>query len=477
MRKFSCLFVCLFVLCCRPPVFAEDMRTDFVEMRAKKEAALQQARTAARQAEAEAEQSRRAILDDKTALTRAIADLEKKNNGLRKQIRENEERLQELTEAGKRLQAAYAEAAGVVREIIGYVRTNAKDLTELFGQSPQSALVDGRQSLTRDLADARRFPSMENIRRMVDLLIEEIQLSGQVRKVSGTVVDRDGTDSPAEILLVGNLTVAYRTSAETGFALYSEGSRRLFALSSKPSFFVGRQIRKYMAGDSPAVFMDISGGAALRQLTHQLSLMAQIPRGGPIVWPILLILLLGTAIAVERFYYLGKRNCDAENFMAGVSECVGRDDWAGCRDLCREIKDKSVPRVIHTALDYRQMSREDMENALQEAILNEVPRLERFLSTLGMLAAIAPLMGLLGTVTGMINTFHAITYYGTGDPRMMSGGISEALVTTMLGLCVAIPLMLAHTLISRRVENIIGQMEEKAVSFVNQVFKTREQGA
>jgi len=116
-----------------------------------------------------------------------------------------------------------------------------------------------------------------------------------------------------------------------------------------------------------------------------------------------------------------------------------------------------------------------MENALQEAILNEVPRLERFLSTLGMLAAIAPLLGLLGTVTGMINTFHAITYYGTGDPRMMSGGISEALVTTMLGLCVAIPLMLAHTLLNRRVENTIGQMEEKAVSFVNQVFKSRGQ--
>jgi biopolymer transport protein ExbB len=122
------------------------------------------------------------------------------------------------------------------------------------------------------------------------------------------------------------------------------------------------------------------------------------------------------------------------------------------------------------------MSREDMENALQEAILNEVPRLERFLSTLGMLATIAPLLGLLGTVTGMINTFHMITYYGTGDPRMMSSGISEALVTTMVGLVVAIPLMLAHTLISRRVESTIGQMEEKAVSFVNQVFKTRGRG-
>ncbi len=105
----------------------------------------------------------------------------------------------------------------------------------------------------------------------------------------------------------------------------------------------------------------------------------------------------------------------------------------------------------------------------------KIPAIERFVSTLGMLAAIAPLLGLLGTVTGMINTFHVITYYGAGDPKMMSGGISEALVTTMLGLSVAIPIMLFHTLLSRRVETQISQMEEKAVAFVNMVFKARNE--
>jgi biopolymer transport protein ExbB len=119
------------------------------------------------------------------------------------------------------------------------------------------------------------------------------------------------------------------------------------------------------------------------------------------------------------------------------------------------------------------MKREEMENALQEAILKEIPPMERFLSTLGMLAAIAPLLGLLGTVTGMIDTFHVITMHGTGDPRLMSGGISEALVTTMLGLTVAIPLMLSQTLLNRTVENRIGEMEEKAVALVNIIHKNR----
>jgi biopolymer transport protein ExbB len=104
---------------------------------------------------------------------------------------------------------------------------------------------------------------------------------------------------------------------------------------------------------------------------------------------------------------------------------------------------------------------------LQEAILKELPRLERFLPALNVIAAVAPLLGLLGTVTGMIGTFHVITLYGTGDPRLMAGGISEALVTTMVGLAVAIPVMLIHAFLRRRIEHIVGDMEEKALAMSN----------
>ena len=148
-------------------------------------------------------------------------------------------------------------------------------------------------------------------------------------------------------------------------------------------------------------------------------------------------------------------------------------DWQGCEAVCARQAGKPAVRVLTAGLGCRHKDRETMENALQEAILKEVPPMERFLSTLGMLAAIAPLLGLLGTVTGMIDTFHVITRHGTGDPRMMSGGISEALVTTMLGLSVAIPMMLAHTLLGRAVDKHIGQMEEKAVALVNIVEKNR----
>jgi biopolymer transport protein ExbB len=134
-----------------------------------------------------------------------------------------------------------------------------------------------------------------------------------------------------------------------------------------------------------------------------------------------------------------------------------------------------VISVMRAGLAGRRQDREEHESILREAILRELPGLERFLSILAVLGAVAPLLGLLGTVTGMIDTFRAITLHGTGDPRMLSGGISEALITTELGLMVAIPIMILHTILSRRVDHIVAEMEEKAVTLTNIVQQEHRQ--
>ena len=200
----------------------------------------------------------------------------------------------------------------------------------------------------------------------------------------------------------------------------------------------------------------------------------RFPRGGPIVWPILGILAAAVLIIIRAGHFsCQKENEHAQKFNEfGVRDGNGRKMGKICRQFCESQPEKPLAKVILAGINFKHMQREDMENAIQETILREIPPLEKYLSTMGMLAAIAPLLGLLGTVTGMINTFHMITFYGTGDPRMMSGGISEALVTTMLGLMVAIPIMFAHTMLSRKVETTIGELEEKAVSFINMVNKT-----
>jgi biopolymer transport protein ExbB len=237
-----------------------------------------------------------------------------------------------------------------------------------------------------------------------------------------------------------------------------------------------KEIRRYMEGESESVPIDVSRGGALRQLTHELSLLQQVPKGGPIVWPILAIFGLGILIILERTLFLMRKSLDADKLTNRIASLAQAHNWKKCKDICARYRKKPVARVLSAGLEYYHMQREAMEDALQEAISKEVPPMERFLSTLGMLAAIAPLLGLLGTVTGMIDTFHVITQHGTGDPRMMSGGISEALVTTMLGLSVAIPIMLAHTLLNRAVDKRIGQMEEKAMALVNIVHKNLDEG-
>jgi biopolymer transport protein ExbB len=187
----------------------------------------------------------------------------------------------------------------------------------------------------------------------------------------------------------------------------------------------------------------------------------------------MLILGVGLTIVAERIFYLVRQRFDTGSLMHTIDTLSADNNWLACQQACEQHTHVPVARVLKAGMLCCDMRREEMENALQEGILKEIPSMERFLSTLGMLAAIAPLLGLLGTVTGMIDTFHVITLHGTGDPRLMSGGISEALVTTMLGLSVAIPLMLAQTLLNRTVDNRIGEMEEKAVSLVNIVHKNR----
>jgi biopolymer transport protein ExbB len=373
----------------------------------------------------------------------------------------------------KELMLHLSELDAVVRELVGTVRANARDLDVMLSQSQQSALIQNRGDFLKSVVNQTKFPGMDDIRQMVDLLFDEIRRSGEVRIENSTIVNRAGEETPASVLLLGNFTAAYQLPNETGFLVYSDQSRRLFALSRLPSSRIRNSIDRYMTGKAEAVPVDISRGAAVRQLAHRLSLWQQIPKGGPIVWPILVIGVLAVLIIIERLIYLFRMNINAEKLMYRLHPLIAQNKWEECIALCENDKSKPVPKVLLAGICFKDMTREEMENSMQEAILGEVPRLERFLSTLGMLAAISPLLGLLGTVTGMINTFHVITFYGTGDPRMMSGGISEALVTTMLGLSVAIPIMLCHTLLTRRIENIIGQMEEKAVALVNSVFKMR----
>ncbi len=473
LQRWLLLIVGLVVLTNTGPGYGQDMRLRQTEARQTRQALMQKAAEERQAAEADAAAARARIAQDRDALDKAIAALEAKNARLQSSVEGLATEIQSLEEKETALSAQLAETDGVIRELVGLIRVAAKDTAALWRENLQSALDDQDLAFLQAIAEQSRFPGMDDIRRMVAALEHYIQRTGEVALGRGTITDRAGLEAEAEILSLGCFSAAYRRDDEIGFLTYSEAGQKLYALSRLPQARIQKQIAAYMDGRAEAVPIDISRGAALRQLTHELSLWEQIPKGGPIVWPILAILAVGVLIVIERVVFLLRKNCNAEKLMRRIAALIKEQRWPECRETCLALGGKPVARVLAAGLECCQLPREEMENVLQEAILREVPPMERFLSTLGMLAAIAPLLGLLGTVTGMIDTFHVITRFGTGDPRMMSGGISEALVTTMLGLSVAIPIMLAHTLLNRAVDRRIGQMEEKALALVNSIDKRR----
>lgn len=464
----------LIILWTAAPLLSQDMRALQIKKRAAEDALQEQAASEKAAAEKAAVENRSKITQDRDSLAKAIAKIESANQQLKKTVRELDQINTDLDEQEAQVSEKLAQTDGMIKELVGVIRVSAKDIDALVRENPQSALANATPTFLDSLSQESRFPGMDDIRAMVDTLMDQTLGSAEVSLQKGLLMDRSGRKISADLLMLGPFTTIYRLEDEVGFCNYSSAGNKLYALSRLPSARMRKEITRYMTGQNIAVPMDISRGGALRQLTHELKLWEQVPKGGPIVWPILLILALGLLIVLERIIFLLRQHVNADNLINHIKHLSPANNRQACEQACQSHRAKPVARVIKAGLSGCHMEREEMENMLQEAILKEIPPMERFLSFLGILAAIAPLLGLLGTVTGMIDTFHVITLHGAGDPRLMSGGISEALVTTMLGLSVAIPLMLSATMLNRVVEKRIGEMEEKAVTLVNIIHKDRE---
>lgn len=458
------------------PVWSADARYSARQYQQRQQeiiARAQQEQLAARQ---QAAQQQRQLLKDKKALQQALKQARDRVHQLQRDNAALKQQQRQLLDQQQKLRREKEKRTQRLNELVGFIHNSARDAVAMLRQSQLNALQPQRCQKLQPLLRQQRFPAMDDVRNLRDLLLQQMRLNGEVQLVPMTILDRKGEETRAQVLVLGSFSAAYRCADETGFLLYSPPSARFFALSVLPGRGLRSQLEDYFAGKTDSVPIDIGHGSSLRQLTYSVGLDEQLSQGGVIVWPILAIGVVAMILIGERVWFLRRNRFDAEGLLQGLRSRIRADEWEQSVLLCQQNGDKPLPRVLLAGLRYSKMAREDMENGLQEAILAEIPRLERFLSTLAVMASIAPLLGLLGTVTGMINTFQVITFHGTSDPRLMSGGISEALVTTMLGLAVAIPIMFSHSLLSRRVETIIAQLEEKSISFVNMVCQVRHGG-
>jgi len=435
---------------------AQDVRE------AARKAAEARAEAEARAAAAEAE-----ILADRARLTAEVERLESTQARLEAQLDSIQTYMEQREQLREKLADRWAQSELDFKEISGNVRLAAKEVETLLHQSPLTADRPGRLAQVRPLVEPGYFPDIDDISGMAAVIFDEIRRSGQVTLSDGDFIGRDGQEARGSILTLGKFTAAYQTADETGFLSYSPEGQRFVALANLPGGGLGSDLEGYFAGESADVPVDISAGGALRQVSHQTSLWEQIQAGGPIVWPILGLAVIAALIVLYKFVYLQMIHGNTNKMMDRMNELVGEGDWDGAEALLKGRRSSPVGHVLSAGLEVRDADRQTQESVLQEAILNQLPRVERGMAVLAVLGAVAPLLGLLGTVTGMIDTFRVITLYGTGDPKLMSGGISEALVTTELGLAVAIPIMLLHTFLSRRVDHIVGDMKERSVQLCN----------
>jgi biopolymer transport protein ExbB len=353
-------------------------------------------------------------------------------------------------------QAQLKEKLGTLAELFGHLTSTAGDLATNMEFSLVSAEYPGRavflEDLIKKMSGSDQLPSIEEIERVWYELNREMVESGKVVSFGAQVAKPNGDKAEQKVVRVGTFNIV---SEEGKYLQYVASKGSLEELSRQPSGpYIGWASKLASATDGMHKFgidpTGPSGGSFLAALINSPDLTERWHQGGYIGYAITAVGAFAFLLAIWRLVVL-----------TGVSSKVSaqlKSDKAN--------DNNPLGRVLKIHEDNPSMEAETLELKLSEGILKETPNLESGLTLLKIISAVAPLMGLLGTVTGMIITFQAITIFGAGDPKAMAGGISGALVTTVLGLLVAIPTVLLHTIVNGRAQHILHVLNEQTTGII-----------
>ncbi|ENM3763224.1 MotA/TolQ/ExbB proton channel family protein [Vibrio cholerae] len=368
--------------------------------------------------------------------------LQKEADQLSSQFSDNENTLARLEET-LRLET------GSLGEMFGVVRQNAKELQSELDQSVTGVEPRAHQQSIDDVVAAKTLPSMAQLRGLWQAMSEEIRASGQVQTTEIQWLNGQGETQTVPALRLGSLGLI----SEQGYVKWDNARQQALSYQQLPSDFpTFSHIRTLVDGDVVTMKVDPSRGVLLEQLALTPTLSQRLQAGGVIGNVILVLLGVGLIIALYRGAILA-------TLRQKIKAQLKNPEQPGNNPL---------GRILAVYNKEQQRSVEALELRLLEAVVDEQNHLETGLPMLKLLAALAPMLGLLGTVTGMIETFQVITQFGNGDPKVMAGGISMALVTTVEGLIAAIPLLLAHNILSAQAEAIRNILEKQGIGLVAQ---------
>ncbi|MGD9264900.1 MAG: MotA/TolQ/ExbB proton channel family protein [Lysobacterales bacterium] len=293
---------------------------------------------------------------------------------------------------------------------------------------------------------------------------------GKVTETPGSFFLTDGSEVQGSILRIGNVS-AFGISDSGSGALAPAGEGQLKIWSEQPATETAQALASGQAPAQLELFLYESETKAIEERAGK-TILSVINSGGTIAWIIVALGVLGAVLIVLRFLFLRSAGAATDKIVFQVGALVRKGKVEDALEACKKFKG-STARVVYMAVGNLDRDRAHLEDIISESILHESAHLNRFGSMILVIAAVAPLLGLLGTVTGMITTFDIITEFGTGDPKLLSGGISIALVTTEIGLAVAIPTLLLGNVLSGWAESIKDSMEKGALGVINQYKEHR----
>ena len=386
-----------------------------------------------------------------TQVTNQVNAANARSNELDAAFAENEARIGEL-------QGQLEETQGEFRELFGAARTSANEFANVVESSIISAQYPGRVQQLRELGASEQLPSEEQLRDLYLTMMQEMVAQSQVATFPTTVVTASGDRVQDEVTRVGPFS-AFTAESFATMKEISEDRYALQLLARQPAGLIdlAQDVVAFGGDGYVAGPVDPSLGTLL-DLTLQTKTMSErLEDGGPVGRVILGVLAVGIVLGLYKLITLLMTSAKVKSQMR------------------KKTASKSNPlgRVMMAYQSNTAADTETMALKLDDAVMKEVPKLESGLNLIKVLAAIAPLLGLLGTVIGMINTFQAITLFGTGDPQRMADGISEALITTVLGLIAAIPLLLLHAFASGAARSVSNVLEEQSAGMIAEHAEAR----
>lgn len=371
-----------------------------------------------------------------------LANQERLSKQLKEQMEANEQELD-------RLQEELDNRSGVLRELVGVAKQAAGDLKADFANSLVSSQFSGRSEQLAALSSSTALPTVDQLESLWFYLQQEMTESGKVVRFNREILSASGEPHQAEVIRIG----LFNAIADGQYLRYIPETGKLVELARQPDSQYTDLAEAFGKAESGRadVGIDPTRGAILSMLIQTPDTFERIQQGGVIGYIILILGAFGFVYAIFRLITLTMTDTKVTRQI--TSTTVSDDNPLGRIIACAEQSDAQNTETLDLVLD--------------EAITREVPVLEKGLSMIKLLASVAPLLGLLGTVTGMIATFQSISLFGTGDPKLMASGISQALVTTMLGLCVAVPLLFLHSLLAYRSRSLIQILDEQSAGIIS----------